>query len=209
MLACPTAPPRPPEEVTTLSRRAHQLTQQVVDQIDCGLLVCDGHGHVLHANRAARRELGSGQLLSLQDDLLFCEGPSAHELSVAILAAATRGLRRLVYLQDSPPLMLVVAPLEPQSGAEPLVLVMIGRRTLCTALGLELLALQHRLTWAEQRVLRGIVGGAAVRDIAADNGVAVSTIRTQVQSIRDKLGVNNIDALLLIAARIPPVPSCH
>lgn len=208
MLSCPTAPTRPPEEAT-LSRRAHQLTQQVVDQIDCGLLVCDGHGHVLHANRAARRELGSGVLLSLQDDLLCCQGASAHELSLAIMAAATRGLRRLVYLQDSPPLMLVVAPLEPQSGAEPLVLVMIGRRTLCTALGLELLALQHRLTWAEQRVLRGIVGGAAVRDIAADNGVAVSTIRTQVQSIRDKLGVSNIDALLLIAARIPPVPSCH
>jgi DNA-binding NarL/FixJ family response regulator len=105
--------------------------------------------------------------------------------------------------------MLVVAPLDPQPGGESLVLVMIGRRTLCTPLGLELLALQHRLTWAEQRVLRAIVGGSAVRDIAVDNGVAVSTIRTQVQSIRDKLGVGNIDALLLIAARIPPVPSCH
>jgi DNA-binding CsgD family transcriptional regulator len=185
------------------------LPQQVVDQIDCGLLVCDMQGQVLHANRAARRELDSALILKLQDGVVCCGGPSGRELAVAIKTAATRGLRRLVSLQDSPPLMLVVTPLDVQPAGEPLVLLMIGRRTLCTPLGLELLALQHHLTWAEQRVLRAIVGGISVRAMASEHGVAVSTIRTQLQSIRDKLGVANIDALLLIAARLPPVPSCH
>jgi DNA-binding NarL/FixJ family response regulator len=189
--------------------RAYQFPQQVIDQIDCGLLVCDEQGHVLHANRAARRELDSALILKLLDGVVCCGGSSGRELAAAIKAAATRGLRRLVSLQDSPPLMLVVTPLDKQPGTEPLVLLMIGRRTLCTPLGLELLAMQHHLTWAEQRVLRAIVGGVSVREMASEHGVAVSTIRTQLQSIRDKLGVANIDALLLIAARLPPVPSCH
>jgi DNA-binding NarL/FixJ family response regulator len=208
MLAAHALSQRAVEEAGHGSRRL-QLPQQVVDQIDCGLLVCDAHGHMLHANRAALRELDSALALKVQDGVVCCDGPSARELAAAIKTAATRGLRRLLHLQASQPLMLVVMPLDPTPGCDPLVLVMIGRRTLCTPLGLELLALQHRLTWAEQRVLRAIVGGTAVRDIAVDNGVAVSTIRTQIQSIRDKLGVSNIDALLLIAARIPPVPSCH
>jgi DNA-binding CsgD family transcriptional regulator len=207
MLATQVLLQRPSEDAGLRAQR-HQL-QQIVDQIDCGLLVCDAHGRMLHANRAALRELDSAQVLKLQDGTLCCRGPSAADLAAAIQAAATRGLRRLVNLQDSPPLMLVVLPMDPEPGGNPMVLVMIGRRSLCTPLGLELLAIQHRLTWAEQRVLRAIVGGVAVRDIATENGVAVSTVRSQVQSIRDKLGVGNIDALLLVAARIPPVPSCH
>ncbi len=208
MLIEQAAPVRAPEE-TFIRPRAYPFPQQVVDQIDCGLLVCDAHGRMLHANRAALRELGSALILKLQDGVVCCSGPGARELATAVKSAATRGLRRLVSLQDSPPLMLVVTPLDIQPGAEPLVLLMIGRRTLCTPLGLELLAMQHHLTWAEQRVLRAIVGGSSVREMAAEHGVAVSTIRTQLQSIRDKLGVANIDALLLIAARLPPVPSCH
>jgi DNA-binding CsgD family transcriptional regulator len=203
------APPQHPSEEFGHRTQWHQLPQQIVDQIDCGLIVCDAQGHMLHANRSAQRELHSAQILILQDGVLCCRGPSANELAAAIKAAAGRGLRRLVNLQDSPPLMVVVMPLDRLPGTDPMVLVMIGRRSLCTPLGLELLAVQHRLTWAEQRVLRAIVGGVAVRNIATDNGVAMSTVRTQVQSIRDKLGVGNIDALLLIAARIPPVPSCH
>ena len=202
------APVRTPEDAC-IRPRSYPFPQQVVDQIDCGLLVCDAGGRVLHANRAAIRELDSALTLRLQEGAVVCSGPSSRELASAIKTAATRGLRRLVNLQDSPPLMLVVTPLDIEPGAEPLVLVMIGRRTLCTPLGLELLAMQHHLTWAEQRVLRAIVGGISVRDMAAEHGVAISTIRTQLQSIREKLGVANIDALLLIAARLPPVPSCH
>lgn len=186
------------------------LPQLVVDQIDCGLLVCEAHGHMLHANRAAMRELDGGRILKVVEGVLRSCGTSCDDLSAAIDAAARRGRRRLLCLRDPEPLMLVVMPLGPTAGdGQTLVLVMIGRRTLCTPLGLELLAIQHRLTLAEQRVLRALVGGAAARDIASENGVAVSTIRSQIQSVRDKLGVSTIDGLLLTAARIPLIPSCH
>jgi hypothetical protein len=140
------APPQHPSEEFGHRTQWHQLPQQIVDQIDCGLIVCDAQGHMLHANRSAQRELHSAQILILQDGVLCCRGPSANELAAAIKAAAGRGLRRLVNLQDSPPLMVVVMPLDRLPGTDPMVLVMIGRRSLCTPLGLELLAVQHRLT---------------------------------------------------------------
>ena len=186
----------------------HQLLHMVTDLIDFGLLVCDADGQMLHANRAAMRELAAERILKVRDKAICSLGGAACDLAAAIKSAATQGRRRLLLLNDDRPVMLVVVPLDPQ-GVEPLVLIMIGRRTVCTALGLELLAIHHRLTIAEQRVLRAILGGIASRDIAIENGVAVSTVRTQIQSIRDKLGVGNIDALLLTAARIPPVPASH
>lgn len=188
----------------------HLLPQLVLDQVDCGLVVCDALGRMLHANRAAQRELNAGHVLKVEDGVLCTASPCSPELTGAIQSAALQGRRRMVCAGNGPTLMLVVMPLAVgAAGEESRALVMIGRRTLCTPLGLELLAIRHRLTLAEQRVLRALVCGSAARDIAAANGVAVSTIRTQIQSIRDKLGVGNIDELLLTAARIPLVPSCH
>lgn len=193
-----------------VSHAASPLAMLVMDQIDCGLIVCDAHGHMLQANRAAQRELEGGHILKLMEGVVRCRGESSDELHAAIDAAARRGLRRLVCPREADTPMIVVTPLAPDAAdRRPLALVMLGRRTLCTPLGLELLAMQHRLTLAEQRVLRALVGGASVRDIALEHCVAVSTIRTQLQSMREKVGVSNIDKLLLTAARVPPVPSCH
>ena len=43
------------------------------------------------------------------------------------------------------------------------------------------------------------------RDIARTKGVELSTVRTQIASIRTKLGVRSVEALLLRAAEVPPV----
>jgi len=208
MLSFETPVTRPHEG--PVSYPSSPLAMLVVDQIDCGLLVCDAHGHMLQANRAATRELEGGHILKMMEGVLRCCGEPSDELHAAIEAAALRGRRRLVCLREANTPMIVVMPLAPDSAdRRPLALVMIGRRTLCTPLGLELLAMQHRLTLAEQRVLRALVCGTTVRDIAIEHCVSVSTVRTQLQSMREKVGVSTIDKLLLTAARVPPVPSCH
>lgn len=195
---------------TSGSLIGNSLAMLVMDQIDCGMLVCDVHGRILQANRAAQRELDGGDILKVMEGMLRCCGESSDELQAAIDAAARLGRRRLVCLRNAEAPMMVVTPLESNSDErQPLALVMIGRRTLCTPLGLELFALQHRLTFAEKRVLRALVAGTAVRDIAVEHCVAVSTVRTHLQSMREKLGVGTIDKLLLRAARVPLVPSCH
>jgi DNA-binding CsgD family transcriptional regulator len=68
-----------------------------------------------------------------------------------------------------------------------------------------MLSASHGLTYAEQRVLRALVDNSTVREIAALHGVSVTTVRSQIQAVREKLGARSIDALLLQAAALPPV----
>ncbi len=88
-----------------------------------------------------------------------------------------------------------------------LLLQVLGRRQPCSALGLETLAGSYGLTLAERRVLGALVREATPRDIARQHAVALSTVRTQISSIRAKFGTRSIEGLLLRAAEVPPVAS--
>ena len=68
-----------------------------------------------------------------------------------------------------------------------------------------MLAGAYGLTLAERRVLGGLVREASAREIAAEHAVALSTVRTQIASIRAKFGARSIDGLLLRVSELPPV----
>jgi DNA-binding CsgD family transcriptional regulator len=185
-----------------------RLRACLVDEIDCGLIVCDGSGNVRLVNRSAERELASARLLSRGRERLVCHGTATPSLELAVRQAFLKARRQLVTLsQGSDRLVLLVAPLLTPGDDEPLVLLMLGRRGLCSALALEMLSSVHGLTLAERRVLAALLDEAAPRQIAAAHGVALSTVRTQITSIRNKLGVRSVEALLVRAAEVPQVPS--
>ncbi|NWG74115.1 MAG: hypothetical protein HXY24_05845 [Rubrivivax sp.] len=183
-----------------------RLRAWVLDEIGIGLIVCDGGGGVRYANRCAEGELAAGGALQCVGAALRCAGGSTPPLAVAIAAARYKGHCQLVALAAGQRSMLAVVPLPQPAPAEPLVLVVLGRRALCSALGLELLSTGHGLTLAERRVLADLLGESTPREIAAAHGVALSTVRTQVASIRTKLGVHNVEALLHLVAEVPLVP---
>ncbi|MDE2368528.1 MAG: helix-turn-helix transcriptional regulator [Burkholderiales bacterium] len=199
--------PRPAPSITP-SAQALALPLALLDEIECGLIVCDAQGRICHANRAAQRELASAQLLASVDDMLCRVGTGQTELDEALRLAAQRGRRNLLRIDRGGDRLLVsVMPFEAAGHGAAQVLVMLGRRHPCSDLGLEMLATSYGLTLSERRVLAGLVRAVAPRQIAADHGVALSTVRTQISSIRAKLGASNIEGLLLRAAEVPPVAS--
>lgn len=184
------------------------LTAALLDQIDCGMLACTGDGRLLHANRAGRRELARGGSLGLVEGRLRSDGGMRDDFEQALRDAAGRQRTRLLVVgPEDQRLGLAVMPLRAAADEPPVVLVMLGRRALCSPLGLQMLAIRHGLTLAEQRVLRALIENRSAREIALGHGVALPTVRTQIQSIRDKIDVRSIDALLLHAAQLPPVSS--
>jgi DNA-binding CsgD family transcriptional regulator len=186
------------------------LALALMDQIECGLVALDAQGTLLHANRAARRELKAGRALRLFGNRLGCSSGAQSEFAAALHDAAIRQRSRLLWIGEGDErLMLVAMPLRAEDGAPPTALLMLGRRSLCSPLGLEMMSMRYGLTLAERRVLRALVASQSAREIASDHGVALSTVRTQIQAIRQKVGVRNIDALLLRAAQVPPVGSWH
>jgi DNA-binding CsgD family transcriptional regulator len=193
-------------EFDDLQGAAHGLRSMLVDEIGYGLIVCDRHGAVRFANRPARHELDSARLLRLAGDALRCVGSGGTGFEAALKQAALKGRRQLVPLQQgSERLMVSVIPLQMDDSAEALVLVVLGRRGPCSALGVEMLANVHGLTLTERRVLAALLGEVSPREIAKAHGVAMSTVRTQISSIRLKLGVRSIEGLMIRAAELPPV----
>ena len=182
------------------------LALQVLDQLDCALLACNPVGLVLLSNHAARRELDTARVLAIDQGRLRGVAGSQQALALLLGDAALRRRSRLQWLGDGEHRMMVAA-MPAGDRAAPLALVVLGRRSLCSPLGLEMLAIEHGLTPAERRVMRALVSNHAPRQIASDHGVAMSTVRTQIIAIRNKLGVRNIDALMLRAAQVPPVTS--
>ncbi len=193
------------EETIERPLKARAAAELLLDEVDCALLACSAAGRLEHANRAARQLLRAGVPMKLHDGLLRVAPDSAAAFGAALATAALERRSTLVQLEPGEPQALLLASPGAAGGAGPAVLLMLGRSALCSPLGLELLATRHALTQAEKRVLRALLANRAVRCIASDHGVSVSTVRTQVLSIRAKIGVRSIEALMLRAARLPPV----
>jgi DNA-binding CsgD family transcriptional regulator len=182
------------------------LLAALLDRLECGLVAVDDACTLLHGNRAARRELASGRALRLEGETVRVAHGAQAAWSSLVRDAALRQRSRLLRVGDeSDHLTLVAMPVHAEPQARPAALVMMGGRSLCSPLGLEMLATSHGLTFAERRVLRALIDSQSPKEVAAAHGVAMATVRSQIKSIRDKMGVRSIDALLLRAAEVPPV----
>lgn len=185
-----------------------QLAVALFDEIECGLIVCDEQGAIHFANQAAQQEMSSQRLLQRLGDRLRRASGCGGELDTALRLAAQRGRRSLVRItQGADQLMVSVLPFQLSGAESHEVLVVLGRRQPCSELGLEMLAGSYGLTLAERRVLGGLVRQATPREIASAHAVKLSTVRTQISSIRAKFGTRSIEGLLLRAAQVPPVAS--
>lgn len=185
-----------------------QLALTLFDEIECGLIVGDERGEIRIANHAAQQELATGRLLLGSGNVLRGAPGCSGNLEGALRLAVQRSRRSLVHLMRAgDELMVSVQPLRIDGIAAPLALVILGRRQACSDIGLELLAGSVGLTLAERRVLGALVRRSTPRQIASAHAVKLSTVRTQISSLRNKFGARSIEALLQRAAQMPPVAS--
>ena len=189
-------------------RISEQAAIALADQIECALLACDCDCRLLYVNRAGRRALEMGNAIRLADERVRCSGTTQEEWSAAVRDAAIDQHRRLFWVgTPGDRTMIIAMPILIEGSANPTAIVMLGRRSVCSRLGLELLASRHALSFAERRAFGALIANASPREIAAMHGVTVAVVHAQLQSVRDKMGVRSIDALLLRAAQVPPVTS--
>ena len=99
------------------------------------------------------------------------------------------------------------APLQPcADGASPgVAALLLGRSSVCEDLSLQCFARNHELTAAETRVLAALGRGVTPAEIAREQGVKISTVRTQISAIRQKTGTGTITALVRLVAGLPPM----
>ena len=194
------APPPPPPLSSWLAA--------TLDEVDYGMLLLADGTQVLHVNHAAHAELDARHPLQLHGRELRARRPEdVAPLHDALQGAARRGLRRLLTLgQDDHRVSVSVVPLgHLDRDDRAATLVILGKREFCAALSVQGFARSHRLTPAETRVLEALCQGERPGDTAAQLGVAISTIRTQIGNIRLKTGATSIRALVRQVAVLPPL----
>ncbi|MDP2017398.1 helix-turn-helix transcriptional regulator [Hydrogenophaga sp.] len=185
--------------------RAHLL--RVLDEVDYGMLIIDAQGTILHANHLARHELASARMLmSYGNTLLGSNAEFTAQMQLA-MEAAFRGQRRLALLNKGErELAMTFTPLShPLEADQPTVLVMLSRQCTCDNLAVRMFARTIGLSPSEEAVLMGLCRGLEIPEIASEHGVASSTIRSQIKTLREKAGSPSIRRLLQRINSLPPV----
>jgi DNA-binding CsgD family transcriptional regulator len=183
----------------------------LLDEVDYGMLLLSADMQVLYRNHAARIELdGEHPLQMVGGGLRTLRTVDILPLSDA-LAGAQRGLRRLIVLGEGENQVTVsVVPLSSADERDAVqrktqTLLVLGKRQVCGRLSLQGFARCANLTPAETRVLELLCSGVRPGQISKLQNVAVSTIRTQIGSIRAKTGTTSISALVRQVALLPPM----
>ena len=182
----------------------------LLDELDYGMvLMLRDCASVVYVNHVARLILREGHCIAVVEGTLRARRDTDALPLQEALAAARRGLRRLVTLgAEGSRAAVALIPMDASPpGGPALVAAVIGRRRLCEPMSVQWFARGHGLTPAETRVLELLCDGLDPRDIATLNAVAMATVRTQVNSIRDKTGAASIRALLQRLAMLPPMVS--
>ncbi|MFM2119758.1 MAG: hypothetical protein RL722_1226 [Pseudomonadota bacterium] len=198
-----------------LARPAHDglligLMRRVLDELDSGVVMVDGQGDVVFFNRSARHDhLGSGlQHLQVGERLAAGTSVETGELLRAVRDAVQLSRRSLVRLGTGMRHCIAVVPVAADASQEPNAghaLLLFGRRQACAPISIAFFARTFGLTPTESQVLEALCQGEPPARIAANNGVAVSTIRTQLTAIRQKTQTGSLRELVRQVSTLPPI----
>ena len=206
--ATPPSRPKPGTAIDPDSPLLARCYELMLDEIDYGVLLLGHDAQLLHMNHAARCELDAQHPLQLVGRQLRArDAADAVQLQDALQAALQRGLRRLLMLgQDRHRVAVSVVPLRTGGpGGTAATQLSMGKRQMCGGLGVHWFARNHGLTLAETRVLEALSEGLQPSEIATRHGVGISTIRSQIGSIRSKTHSDSIGALVRQVAVLPPL----
>jgi DNA-binding CsgD family transcriptional regulator len=164
-------------------------------------------GRVLHANQAARHELGRRRVLEMRHDVLHACSPEDARTLHEALAKVAEGKRSLIELTAAGGAVTVaVLPLKAEErGRLPNAALLFARESVCEALMLCFFARSHALTATEEHVLGILCQGFSAPQVAAQMQVAVSTIRSHVRSLCAKTHSSGVRQLVNRVAVLPPV----
>lgn len=179
---------------TELQRQA-ALT--AVEQMTLGFAIVDADGRLHFANPVAEEELSRGALTVNHGRVTTRAAGSAQELSNAVRAAARHNCpiaERVVLrgdAEDRSACSILVAPVRNQAAAAwhkgPLAMLLISRGA-SEAVEDVALSRLYELTPAETRLLCALMQGERLPNYARRQGIAVSTARTHLQGLFNKMG---------------------
>jgi DNA-binding CsgD family transcriptional regulator len=188
----------PPARATSAAPLAHA----VLDSLPQAMAVLDATGNLAYWNVAARTRLGAAGWRVVDQRLQAPAAMDRDTLARALPNVCLRGRRQLLPLSlDGRVAHAALTPIDVQGQWHALLL--LDRETLCGGIELQLFASSNHLTPAESRVLERLADGQRPAQIAREHGVSVSTVLSQIASLRSKTNSPSVPSLLALLARLP------
>ena len=197
------------ERLGATSKGARWL-MAALDEVDYGIVLLDADAQVQHVNHTARAELDGTHPLQLVGLRLRAREPrAAAQLRHALEGASRRGLRKVLTIgEGDAQISASIVPLRTSGDdGQAAALLMLGKRRVSGELAVQAFARGHCLTPCETRVLIALCDGVRPAVAAAQYGVAISTVRSQIRSLRAKTGAATIRDLIHKVASLPPLMS--
>lgn len=183
------------------------LLALLVDELAHGVVVVSAQGQIFHANRAARRELELGGIMTNKLGELEVLSPADGKAFQAALGEALIGKRSLIKLSaHNRSAAMAVMPLKPKTGALcERIALFLSRSDVCESGLLGCFSHNYGLTPTEQHVLLFLCRCLSTPEIALQMNVAVSTVRTHVRSLCAKTNSCGVRELIRRMAILPPI----
>jgi DNA-binding CsgD family transcriptional regulator len=196
------------------ARRAAAFAQNALDAAGLVAITVRAGGAILHSNEGAERIFERGDGFLRRGGKLTAASAGASRRLEAALAQATAphhpAASALVVERgpDEPAYLATVTPLVGQVS-QPAALILFRDPGIVHDGVAERLRALFGLTNAEAAVVIDLAGGLALRDIARNRAVQVSTLRSQLKSVARKTGCGRQAELVALIGRIVPLAGAH
>lgn len=187
---------------------AHEARRQaraLVDSIGHGMALMSSDGRLIIANEALERLIHTnGSLTLTADRCLRLSDPAAQEALTQLLEDITHGHRRsgalaVPRLDGQRPLGIVVSAMQDGPATGRALTVHVSALEAAPLPPLEVLRGLFDLTPAEAHLLQALMSDQRIEDVAANRGVSITTVRTQLAHLFRKTGTNRQPELVRLA----------
>jgi DNA-binding CsgD family transcriptional regulator len=194
------------------SRAETAALADTVDGLGAGLFIVDGTTRIVHTNAAARRLLAAEDVLCAHGGrLVACDPQANRSLRLALTATdgpidvvmpgplpliAPDGTRRVCHVRPLKP----VARSYGNGPQEALAAVLVYKAGMECPRPPDIIARSYNLTPTELRILLAIVEIGGAPEVAAQLGIAPSTVRTHVGRLFEKTGTKRQAELVRLVA---------
>jgi DNA-binding CsgD family transcriptional regulator len=190
----------------TLYKSYANISKSILDQTDKAIIVCNADGKVISANVYANQHLLGNSQISFGGDEIRLSNPANHKRLHSYISQCSRLAFNGVASQESIVVesgnhthaLITVSPLKPNSGINdidvPCCLVTIKFQS---AMNWALVEREMGLTERELSLLKAIYTKQKLNDLTASFGVSYNTLRTHLQNIFKKFGINSQTELMI------------
>jgi DNA-binding CsgD family transcriptional regulator len=185
--------------------------QFILDAIGDAAIALNSNGSVCVSNREGERLLQAGRFFGQASHRLIAKGPQAFAFAALLHRVQTSGIAESLCLHCPSfkmPAYVTVSKLPQRDTADSFygaaLLLIIGQPDKQRIASAQQLSQVFRLSAAEARVAHAFAHGQTLEETAKNQGVKITTVKSQMASIHEKLGISRQTDLVRLIMAVPP-----